>query len=1103
MADFRLTKPKQKKPPSDETQAGGIRLSKRAENQPRAAREPLSPEASRSLLSQAGGAAASGLHTIGSILSTPSRVLWGTLNGIAGGEGGFGNMNPLDSTGGIELSHVLGNAGLIAKNDPSRWEWGDLGRGLVDITGDPTSWMGVGGLTKAGVAASKSSAGVTRGFSNAIREGERGLISFHHPLSSVSRGAVGTGESVADAVEQVAQKTGASKAATTLAQSAPVRYGKALMQSSMKGKTHAEIQKHAAEIDSTNRSMKNAIDKNVYALALRHKKEGFAEPGHAEMMRDALEQVPGLSTTTDHHGIVNDMVNLKNAMHAADKKHGIRTGDLVDDDVAHFPRYISEGVDLGTSPEFSKASRSVPTRDDVWKQLGGTNSINRLLTNKHTDSVIKANASLPIDAQVAAATQSLIEQHPKFDAEKLGAIAAKMVGTPKLREQGLFGNHPLHDLRKYMHHWTDRQTNAELMYRSMAGQLGQPGQGQTVRQFLQGVDMDPEIGAATIARILGRNTDSAATGIGRLADAENSGIRRLTNESAGQYDDILNQTIPDDLAGQLRSLTPGYTSPPADTAIADALKSLTTVWKASTLAHPATRVRDAVSGVVQNALMGHSAAGGWNEARNIALNRPLARSYEHLPEVKSLMDRHGLTHDEAVQAILAAEAPRTSGAVADVAPGTVGAGIQDILHQIPGQQKQSGLIDVLKTAAKSLRHGELDRAGNPIGGGSVLNPLNVAGAFGREHTRFGPAAASNVVAGATDEFNRHAGILGQMGQDFNPSVAGKATRAAQVDYAPDSYSAFERNRLKTLMPFYSFNARMMGHTARELAAHPGGRTAQVIKAQDRSQARDASLPDSVQDSTALQMGTLPDGTKRLLTGLGLAHESAVKTLGSAVGGDLAGAGYDSLGMLSPLLRNPLEGITGQSFYQRGEPSRNLESNVGRTLANLGVMAGVRDKDAGPISYPGSSVVDAALNLSPVSRYASTIRSLTDTRKDMATKALNTLTGVKVTDVSPKRQTYELMKKAEKLAKANGGHVRSEVYFSKKDLEKIAKTDPEMAKKQQELQGLLRALNGRSGRSGGSKSASGKKKNTIRRMSKKKKPSTKVKGLRFQKREMAQ
>lgn len=166
--------------------------------------QPANQEAERSsILQDAAGAAMTGLHTVGSALSFPSRVVWGTANAISGGPGGFGNLNPFDSTGGIEASQFLANQGLISQNDPTKWEWGDLGRFGLDVLGDPTSYLGFGALTKTGQAASKAGR-LTGTAAQQIGRGERALLGLQVPFSAKSVGMIGTGQRAARLAEGAA-----------------------------------------------------------------------------------------------------------------------------------------------------------------------------------------------------------------------------------------------------------------------------------------------------------------------------------------------------------------------------------------------------------------------------------------------------------------------------------------------------------------------------------------------------------------------------------------------------------------------------------------------------------------------------------------------------------------------------------------------------------------------------------------------------------------------------------------------------------------------------------------------------------------------------------
>ena len=171
-----------------------IRLISRKQCQPKS--EPIeTDEAGVPVAPSFLGHTMAAVHTLGSLLSASSRAVWGGLNAATGGEGGTGNLNPFDSTGGIELSHFLANKGLIAKNDDSRWELmptvengkfnpGDIGRGVIDMVGDPTTWLTPLGLTKAGSGLAKAGA-LEKGLINQIAAKQRALVSARVPFGGV------------------------------------------------------------------------------------------------------------------------------------------------------------------------------------------------------------------------------------------------------------------------------------------------------------------------------------------------------------------------------------------------------------------------------------------------------------------------------------------------------------------------------------------------------------------------------------------------------------------------------------------------------------------------------------------------------------------------------------------------------------------------------------------------------------------------------------------------------------------------------------------------------------------------------------------------------
>jgi hypothetical protein len=118
--------------------------------------------------------------------------------------------------------------------------------------------------------------------------------------------------------------------------------------------------------------------------------------------------------------------------------------------------------------------------------------------------------------------------------------------------------------------------------------------------------------------------------------------------------------------------------------------------------------------------------------------------------------------------------------------------------------------------------------------------------------------------------------------------------------------------------------------------------------------------------------------------------------------------------------------------------------IGQTLANVARFAG-RDPSE-PVPTP--PLLEFAVSNSPLSRYVSTARQLTDPRKSLPSMAANLLTGVRVTDVSPGAQENILRQRANALIRDLGGREVRRAYFP--DKEKLAAADQDLAASLEEL-----------------------------------------------------
>lgn len=1142
MADFRVSKAKKK---GEQSTARPVAVTP-------------DPEVSRSLLAKVGVGAASGLHTIGSILSTPSRVLWGSINGLAGGDGGFGNMNPLDSTGGIELSHVLGNAGVIAKNDPTKWEWGDLGRGLVDIAGDPTSYLGAGVLTKSGVGAAKAGTLAATKLQQ-VAKGERALLSVVNPLTRAPIASVGHGAGVASALEQVGQKTGLSRVVKAAHDSDLATYMRQKFHASAMNRSTVATQGMAKSAFREQDSRLADVDLMSSNAVRNMQNVGPSDPRlemhRIEMGKPGPEIAPLVGAAHASHkeyqdvgGKIADLNNSVKQYTKAGPKRALVTrvydnsGNIVrridntvgdpglqyvknaplfnelhpNTAVQYAPRQLAEGIEYGgggaykASPKTMSAHTSIDQHRNT--ELHGNASTG--LINRVYAKAGEHLASLPAGLSVNQQQQKLakfIQREFRAEDVKAGTnltgyfskgsseaktvhsrpreLANFIVANPQLAKTGPFTNHPIADLHSYLANHAEKipKAKASLKFMGQAAFVGRKGKevfaepleevakyglnpaavnntnSPMVRHALGQLGLNEKEAHAHVFRHLPANVKADV-----MAEAKAEATRQATAKLArftaqNGHSKVLQDTLEAKLlpktlensvlnlhlpAKEYKSLT-GFADDaarPMEGKIADYTK----VLKANLLAMPATHSRNAFSAFVTNLLQGTGGIRELKHAADLHLGKDIS-GYAHLPEVASLMKSQGITESEALRRLAATHLKSGDSLHGDLPIGQIGSQLSDLAESVPGS--------TVSTVGKAIKAPLAAAVGYKDGkhvGWDAAKPWKIAKAFGNEETKYGPAMASEILAKGIEQPIRLAGMLGAMKQGYTAKEAAKLVGRGQVNYGSREYSQFEK-QLKQIIPFYSFGSRQGKHVLNELTSDPGGRMAQVIKAQNRANTGDDSIPDYIQSGTSLPVGQSADGTKNFITGFGLAHEPAVQTLGALANMDPRSAAYDLFAQLHPGIRVPLEQTFQKSAFQRGEDMSNMDPNIGRALSNVGVGLGLRDEHAGPVKYAGSGAVESLIGVSPLSRLASTARSVTDTRKGLPEKAMNLLTGIRSTAVSPKKQQYTIIKKAEQIAKDSGAKSRQDVYFNKDELARLKESDPALYERQVGLQKLLNNL----------------------------------------------
>ena len=222
---------------------------------------------------------------------------------------------------------------------------------------------------------------------------------------------------------------------------------------------------------------------------------------------------------------------------------------------------------------------------------------------------------------------------------------------------------------------------------------------------------------------------------------------------------------------------------------------------------------------------------------------------------------------------------------------------------------------------------------------------------------------------------------------------------------------------------------------------PGGRLAQTIRATNASGGNDLvpdhmreTLPVPITDNPVFEMmfGKPPQGNNRYLAGFGLMHEDSL-----AFGIDPKSVAMEALSRMNPLLKGPLELVTGRSFNMRGQDGSgrrldSLDPTLGRLLGNL-------SGKSQPVETP--LWIEQLLNNSPASVALNRAKSLTDTRKRLGDTPLpgpsaiiNALTGIRVADISPEQQLRTLEGLIDQRLRSEGGKTFERVYMpSEKEL----------------------------------------------------------------------
>ncbi len=1017
----------------------------------------MSPEEETGFVRSLAQKALPPISALGAFLDLPASVGRDLISSAVSGEW----KNPIDQflsptswENRVMGRDILEQAGM----GPNRegLDWGDVAGFGVDVLTDPLTYLGGVGLLKslgrgggilkrAGAAIPKSrvarmttpvgrlagtvapealeAAAKGRGFSSAAdflsRHGKEpigGLLSYNRPLGiGGPRGLIGTGaaaQRVGGALDVLGAGIRESLPGREVSRlfSAAVRGGRTMAEQRFGGKLSGLEKKAASEIDSFAVNLARTI-KDVDPKLLTE--EGMGP------LRNAFElpavEVPGALKALS--GSVKDRIAtvLRSAQDG-----GAAIEKLKDRFTDYFPRGVerfAKEPELGSRAAMGKFLGHGLARRDYLRdipglpQQGATQTLREMFQDSDLLVLLEAKTkradvadflrekwSGPIPEQYAVFKKA----KPLLDAggkpvladrfSQLAGLAKRAYAkNPELLTKGVFRADPLDDLYRYLH----SVRRAEITGRSLTEFID-----QDLLEFVP--HGEPGIRLSRMLQQMGLDPKRMAKNAGFIDEAEVKAWlgRRVSGDSYRQIHKMTSFSTAEDAAG---ALLKGY-------------RWAHNLWKGlATGPWPAFNSRNYGSGFFQNVLTGllrpSHAKGALQDAHLLVTGRNVADA-ALIPEVQSLLKARSLPDSAATDVLrelaTAHNVWRSLGQLGSEVIGPVAkkeAGFRGLLERIPGGLGGEAPM-YAEGAFQPVR--EYLRQMGGVGPDVTWNPRKATirgGLAEAERSTFAPLAAGEKLGSWIESQNRIAPFIDQLRRGVAPEEAARRIAAAQVDYSARAFTPFEQG-LKSIFPFYSFSSRQAKFLASEVTNRPGGPFGQLFRGMSYGGSDTEFLPEYLAKTLAIPVSpTLPflgqpdPETKRFITGFGLMHEDPLQFLGR-------GAGMELLSRTNPLIKAPLEYMTGQSFFQTGpaggRPLEDMDPAMGRIVANIRQLATGKEATGRAQPVGGALLEHIAANI-PGARAISSLRTLTDPRKGMSGVLANLLTGVRVSDIPPRVQ----------------------------------------------------------------------------------------------------
>jgi hypothetical protein len=262
--------------------------------------------------------------------------------------------------------------------------------------------------------------------------------------------------------------------------------------------------------------------------------------------------------------------------------------------------------------------------------------------------------------------------------------------------------------------------------------------------------------------------------------------------------------------------------------------------------------------------------------------------------------------------------------------------------------KNMGMVDQITFGSENVGEAAMkmfpkDKLGKFIHAAKPFNPLD------RDNKLF---SAGFKIGQTIEDYSRTLTFLSQLKANGDPIQAARITKLALFDYA--NLTKFEREFMRRIIPFYTFTRKNLELQVNTLLTRPGNIAAQIRGVQTLGEVFGGA------PLTPEEMEKLPEWARegyKLVAGREGSHITLLKTIGTPLEETLSRTGAQAnLGIISPLIKAPLEMMSGYSFFHGRDISEVTKADAYRYAPKaiqefIGYAeVNYTDKDGNPQTY---------------------------------------------------------------------------------------------------------------------------------------------------------